>query len=99
MKPTVVKLSDLLAARAEIALDFHGVELPIGYRPAACTSAFLEAVAEESIPEALPRIIVDWPLVDDAGKPVPIEKATLEQLPIPLLRSMWAKIREALLPN
>lgn len=85
----MITLSDLVQDRREITVSLkNGMELSITYRPGAYTAAVedevLKALNQNRVLNALvtrlSSILVEWDLVDEKGKVLPIP-STLKQLP------------------
>ena len=84
-----VKVSDLVKNERTVSLDFDGDTLNIRYRPNSLTVGIERRLAaaeggEETIDaglEALLALIVEWDLLGEDGKPLPVTKEQMEALP------------------
>lgn len=77
-----MRISDALKGETPLEVHFpSGSVLNITYRPASYTVAELEEIQGEKgnagrIIEAIRRIVISWDLVDDEGRPVPLDRPT-----------------------
>ena len=90
-----LSLATILAPTATSELAYLGESLTIHWRPNGLTPETQEqvnAVADKPAgqqTEVLIKILVDivgsWDLLDDKGKPIPVNRAQLTKLPLPFL--------------
>ena len=103
-----IKLTDLVAGKRSIVIDFGGDDqLHITYDPAQITAENEREEAQlrmrglriNAIALSLSRMIVEWDLVDDKSKPLPIEMETLEKLGYDVVSFIMRSINEDFHPN
>lgn len=93
-----IKLADLAKQVSTITVRFAGLEdvLSVRYSPHRMTPlkemAFLDAVrsdeATRATVELLADVVVGWDLLDDDGRPLPTDYATLSGMPSALLMAV-----------
>lgn len=100
-------LSQLTPDRARLTVPFGSSALKVAYRPYAVTPRLQRQVAAAQRDQDLDaglllpfcRIVESWDLTDDDGSLVPIEPASLEDVPARVLLAVLLAIGEDMAPN
>lgn len=102
-----IKLTDLVAGKRSIAIEFEAGVLNITYDPSVITAdnereeiaMRMRGLVINSLAQSLERMIVEWDLVDDKGKPIPIKLESLTALGYDVLNYIMRSINEDFRPN
>jgi len=70
------------------------VVINASYSLRAFAQAELEKLDDQQAIPFLARVLVDWDVTDDEGKPLPITEETLKLLPWPVLNDLFLAILE-----
>ncbi len=94
-----LSLSELRNKRKTIIIDYDGTDVEFSYNPAVFNSAFnqeiqdlIETKEEGTLFRGLAKILVGTNIVDDEGKPYPLNEESLAELPTQLMYTIWAEI-------
>jgi hypothetical protein len=89
----VVKLSELVSGERTIDVPFGGHDITVSYRLAERThNKAMEYDLTETVADSIVRMVVSWSIVDDKGKPLPLDIKNVGKLPVPFLRSVYLRI-------
>lgn len=100
-----MKLNELKNKRKTLVFDTQYGELSIEYCPGEYTPEIEGLITDgEDKPlattaELLGRMITQWDIEDDDGKPLPVDINTMMKLPLDLLVVMIKEITEDVRPN
>lgn len=90
-----VKLSEIVKGVRILKVPFGTETLTVGYKLGEMTGEKIGALnIFDNLQEFIRRYVVEWDLVGGNGKPVPITKAQLAKVPVPLLRRIALSIFE-----
>jgi len=79
-----ILLSDLKNRTKKIVVEYQGDSLDVQYFINAVTPAFL---SERLVIDQVKAVVAEWDVLDDEGKPIPVEDC-VNSLPIEFLRSI-----------
>lgn len=102
-----IRITDLVAGKRTIAIEFEAGTLNVTYDPSAITAdnereeamMRLRGMPINGIAQSLVKVIVEWDLQDDKGKPVPIDLEALTPLGYDVLAYLMRSINEDFRPN
>lgn len=102
-----VSVGKLCSDTARVAIEVDGETLNVLYRPSGLTPAVQETLRElvqeqragMSLVTVLRGTLVEWDLLDEEGKPLPTDEATLQELPIVFLAQVAEAISEDMRPK
>jgi hypothetical protein len=101
-----IRLSDLTKETRKAHVNVGASEpLEIEYRVRAYTAELEDSIigAQErpamALAQILKKLIVAWNLVDDDGKPYPIDDAHLSKLPVQVAIAIFQAIADDMRPN
>ena len=101
-----IRLSDLTKETRKVSVNVGASEpLEIEYRTRAYTPELEESIigAQErpaaALAQVLGKLIVAWNLVDDDGKPYPLDDAHFDKLPVQVMIAIFQAIAEDMRPN
>jgi hypothetical protein len=101
-----IRLSDLTKETRKVSVDVGASEpLEIEYRTRAYTAELEDNItgAQErpatALAQMLKKLIVAWNLVDDDGKPYPLDDAHLSKLPVQVMIAIFQAIADDMRPN
>ncbi|MEO6467502.1 MAG: hypothetical protein ABIP21_00270 [Acidimicrobiia bacterium] len=86
-----IRLSEIVARTRPVVAKFGGLEIHVVYRMSERTMNASEAEEDVDHPW-LVRVIESWDIDGDDGKPIPIDLASVKNVPIPVLNSIIAAI-------
>ncbi len=102
-----VRISSLVANKRTITISVGDNALNITYRPGGITPETedrLRGYADEqrggaALVALLADCLVEWDLLDDKGKPLPVNVETLRRLPVVFLGRIATAMTEDMRPN
>lgn len=101
-----ITLTELFADEKPLQIPIGAHTLAVKYRVSGITpetEQVFRRLAQESAGQALVAfllpILTDWDLLDDEGRPVPINQKTLSSLPVRFLSLITEAIGEDINPN
>lgn len=93
-----MKISQALAARAEVVIEFEGGNLTVGFNPRKVTPNLLSRLDEVQESEFYGEVILDWDLQDEDGNVIPFTPEGLETVPLPIRREVLKGVLRAPVP-
>jgi len=101
-----IRLSDLTKETRKVSVNVGASEpLEVEYRTRAYTAELEDSItsAQErpatALAQMLKKLIVAWNLVDDDGKPYPLDDVNLSKLPVQVMIAIFQAIAEDMRPN
>jgi hypothetical protein len=98
-----ISLSHMKNDKRTLTVHYFGDECNVTYRPSALTpvteNALRDAEDNTTLIDTLAEMIVAWDVLDEEGKPLPIEADVLNQLPNAFLGHVLQACREDMLPK
>lgn len=95
-------LKDLYKRNISLPVTYRGEKFRIHYDPADLTNEWVARLDErDKEDEEVERSFVEdvvrgWDVTDDDGAPVPLDKATIDKLPLDVLTAIMDAVREDL---
>ncbi len=102
-----VRVGNLVRDRRTVTIPVGDESLTITYKPSGITPETEDRLREYAADQRggamlvalLADCLVEWDLLDDRGKPLPVNAETLRQLPMVFLTQLVQAITEDMRPN
>lgn len=96
-----ITLASLQENIAELTLKVGDNELTIRYRPGKFTHALRSDLlsGESTYLDTLASLLVDWDVLDDKGKPLPVTADVLATLPLAFVEGVAQEVVKSSLAN